>query len=296
VNYDIKLTIAYTYTGLAVGGRHIVCVMPATFPAEQRLIAGVITITPQPKDRVDRVDFFGNAVVEFSLPDPHDSIAVRLVSRVERLAGMRDMSGSTRLSGMAQALRECRDLGPESPLHFIAPSDRAPMNPDMTTFGQNVLAQQPADPPLNVAEIVMKIGEALNEFMTFDPRATTVDTAAAQAFSQRRGVCQDYSHIMIACLRGLGIPAAYVSGYLRTLPPEGQARLEGADAMHAWVRAWCGPAVGWLSYDPTNATIAAQDHIVAAHGRDYSDVAPIKGILRGSGDQLSRQSVDVIAL
>ena len=130
--------------------------------------------------------------------------------------------------------------------------------------------------------------------MKFDPDATTVDTPPAEAFARRHGVCQDFAQVMIACLRGIGIPAGYVSGFLRTNPPPGKPRLEGADAMHAWVRAWCGWQTGWVEFDPTNAIPAGTDHIVAARGRDYGDVAPVKGILRIAGDQTTEHAVDVL--
>ena len=129
--------------------------------------------------------------------------------------------------------------------------------------------------------------------MTFDATATHVDTEAPEAFALRRGVCQDFSHIMILALQALGIPAAYVSGYLRTLPPEGGIKLEGVDAMHAWVRAWCGEDHGWIEYDPTNATLIGSDHVVVGYGRDYSDVSPVRGHLRSSGGQKNTQAVDV---
>jgi len=140
------------------------------------------------------------------------------------------------------------------------------------------------------------IGRQLNADMTFDDTATHVNTPVASAFAARRGVCQDYTHIMITCLRALGVPAGYVSGYLRTHPPKGQARLEGADAMHAWVRAWCGVDAGWVEYDPTNAAFPGTDHIVVAFGRDYDDIAPVRGVLRASGPNLTSQSVDVLAV
>ena len=145
-----------------------------------------------------------------------------------------------------------------------------------------------------MAETVSAIGQALFAHMRFDANATTVDTTPSEAFAKRRGVCQDFSHIMIACLRGIGIPAGYVSGFLCTKPPPGKPRLEGADAMHAWVQAWCGEAAGWVEFDPTNNCLAGGDHIVVAHGRDYGDVAPVKGTMRISGNQKSRQAVDVI--
>ncbi|WP_034007179.1 transglutaminase-like domain-containing protein, partial [Pseudomonas aeruginosa] len=123
-----------------------------------------------------------------------------------------------------------------------------------------------------------------------------VDTPVAEAFDMRAGVCQDFSHIMIAGLRGLGIPAGYVSGFLRTIPPAGKERLEGADATHAWVRVWCGLQLGWQEFDPTNAIPAGNDHITISHGRDYGDVSPISGVLKTSGAHEATQAVDVIPL
>jgi transglutaminase-like putative cysteine protease len=128
----------------------------------------------------------------------------------------------------------------------------------------------------------------------YDSEATDVSTPAAEAFRVRRGVCQDFAHIMISGLRGLGLPAAYVSGYLRTLPPPGGVRLEGADATHAWVSVWCGEENGWIAFDPTNAIVVKNDHIVLAIGRDYSDVAPIDGIILAPGKQTLKVGVDVI--
>ena len=123
-----------------------------------------------------------------------------------------------------------------------------------------------------------------------------VDTPLEEAFSLRRGVCQDFTHIQICALRSLGIPAGYVSGFLRTFPPPGQPRLEGADAMHAWVRAWVGKQVGWIEFDPTNDQFAGTDYIIIGHGRDYGDVAPVKGAVRSAGGHRTQQAVDVIPL
>jgi transglutaminase-like putative cysteine protease len=135
---------------------------------------------------------------------------------------------------------------------------------------------------------------AIHRDFTYDREATKVDTSPVEAFNLKRGVCQDFVHVMIAGLRGVGIPAAYVSGFLRTIPPQGKPRLEGADAMHAWVRAWCGVHAGWIEFDPTNAMIAGADHITIGHGRDYSDISPIVGVLRTSGGHETKQSVDVV--
>jgi transglutaminase-like putative cysteine protease len=123
---------------------------------------------------------------------------------------------------------------------------------------------------------------------------TSVVTTPTAAYALRRGVCQDFAHIMISGLRGIGLPAAYVSGYLRTVPKAGRSRLEGADAMHAWVMVWCGEVAGWCGFDPTNAILVGDDHVTLAIGRDYSDIAPIAGIVFGSGDQHLEVAVDVI--
>ena len=135
---------------------------------------------------------------------------------------------------------------------------------------------------------------AIHADFRYDREATKVDTGPVEAFGLKRGVCQDFAHVMIAGLRGAGIPAGYVSGFLRTIPPKGKPRLEGADAMHAWVRVWCGQHAGWLEFDPTNAMLAGPDHITIGHGRDYSDVSPIVGVLRTSGQHHAKQSVDVV--
>ena len=290
VIYDVKLHIAYQYANSAMGGRHVVCVMPMDLPS-QRVMASLLDITPRPEERLDRQDFFGNRITEFAFRGPHDSVAFTMKARVERLVSPALPHNAIALPAMQAALIAQRDLGPDSPLHFLSASARVPRDRAMTAFALGAL-----HPDMTVAEAIVAIGSALYRHMKFDPKATTVDTPATEAFAKRQGVCQDFSHIMIACLRGIGIPAGYVSGFLRTLPPPGKPRLEGADAMHAWVRAWCGAEAGWIEFDPTNDKLAGEDHIVVAYGRDYGDVAPIKGIMRISGGQKSEQAVDVIPL
>jgi transglutaminase-like putative cysteine protease len=159
----------------------------------------------------------------------------------------------------------------------------------MTAFAMDLIT-----PDMSIRAAVLAIGQALHAHMTFDSGATDVLTPPAEAFANARGVCQDFSHILIACLRGVGIPAGYVSGFLRTAPPPGQPRLEGADAMHAWVRAWCGAEMGWIDYDPTNDMTVGDDHIAVAVGRDYADVSPVRGTLRSIGGHVTGHSVDVV--
>ena len=287
-SYDISLRIRYDYTTPAAGGRHIVRLLPMTRNGCQRLVAGHIDIGPNVDERSETLDFFGNHTVAFALSGHHDQISLKLTARVDRLAPQ-PLGRSLNLGDLQTALASVTALDPASPLHFRTASPHVPLDETMTSYGRNLLTQGQT-----VAELVERLGQQLHRDMRFDPDATEVDTPAAEAFENRHGVCQDFSHIMIASLRGLGVPAGYVSGFLRTLPPPGKARLEGADAMHAWVRAWCGPLAGWVDYDPTNATFAGQDHIEVAFGRDYSDVAPIKGMMRGASGQRSKQEVDVV--
>ncbi len=290
--YDIGLRISYAYQAPAAGGRHVLCMTPADMPG-QRAITSLLDVTPEPDERIARTDFFGNTVVEVAFRAPHQKIEFRLRARVERrVAATPTEDKSTSLNDMPEAIAAVRSLGPESPHHFLADSPRVRTTRDFEAFA---LKQIDAD-KMTTREAVEAIGLAIDRDMTFEPGSTQVDTPPEEAFARRRGVCQDFSHIMIGCLRAIGIPAAYVSGFLRTNPPEGQARLEGADAMHAWVRAWCGPDVGWIEYDPTNGVHISDHHIVVAYGRDYGDVAPVRGVVRTSGSQKSSQAVDVAPL
>jgi len=142
-----------------------------------------------------------------------------------------------------------------------------------------------------VAELV---GRLFKEF-EFDPVATDVATPLEEAWKARRGVCQDFAHVALACLRSLSLPARYVSGYLRTVPPAGQKRMQGADASHAWISVFC-PYNGWVDFDPTNNIMPSDGHITVATGRDYSDVSPLSGILTGGGEHTVEVAVDVIPL
>lgn len=288
MKYSIRLTIAHFYERPAASSRHVIRVLPRTLPGRQKLTTHLVEIFPEPESLTEAFDFFGNATHACAHRDHHAEMSIRLSCHVEMNAALpwQDLSPAVgQLRALCDALT---DLGPASPLHFLGPSPRLPANNAINDFARDLY-----DARASASENVIRIGRALHDAMTFDATATTVDTDAADAFRLRRGVCQDFTHIMILGLRSLGIPSGYVSGYLRTLPPSGGVRLEGADAMHAWVRAWCGPEQGWIEYDPTNATLVGTDHIVAGYGRDYSDVAPVRGHLRSSGGQKNTQAVDV---
>lgn len=287
--YDIGLTIAYTYDHPAVAGRHILRLLPADLPGVQRRISGALLISPEPAERRQILDFFGNAGVEVAFRAAHDEILFRVAARVERNAEPPGFDISPGIDRLAQEIADYRGLDADAPHHFLGTSPRVATAPEMTAYAQGQI-----DTAMTVAGAVRAIGLALHRDMSFDPEATTVDTPPSEAFARRQGVCQDFAQVMIACLRGIGIPAGYVSGFLRTNPPPGQPRLEGSDAMHAWVRAWCGWQTGWIEYDPTNALIVGTDHVLVARGRDYGDVAPVKGVLRIAGEQKSEQAVDVV--
>ncbi len=188
----------------------------------------------------------------------------------------------------ARLAREDGSLASLSPAHFLYPSPMVPLSADIMTWCATSL-----DPARPVLEAGIDLALRIQQTFRFDPHATMTSTPPQEAFVARAGVCQDFAQIMIAGLRAVGLPAAYVSGYLRTLPPPGQKRLVGADAMHAWVLLWCGPDRGWIGLDPTNGILMAEDHIVVAVGRDYRDIAPVDGIFTGYGAQDVVVAVDV---
>jgi transglutaminase-like putative cysteine protease len=284
--YDIRLTISHTYAQPAGNGRHMLRLLPQTIAGRQQLSSAFIDVQPMPDTRQDRSDFFGTAVTIVTHSDPHSEMAINMACRVSVTAPDAVLDTSPNPAVLARSLGN--GLGPRAPAHFLGGSYRLAPDADIAAFARRV-----THPDDSAAQTVTRLGQALHDAMTFDAAATTVDTTAAVAFAQRRGVCQDFTHIMIIALQSLGIPAGYVSGYLRTLPPPGKPRLEGVDAMHAWVQAWCGAEMGWIEYDPTNATRIGADHIVVGYGRDYADVSPILGRIRLSGAPVAKQTVDV---
>ncbi|MEQ8558162.1 MAG: transglutaminase family protein [Henriciella sp.] len=289
--YDIVCTISYKYRTPVWAGRHLLRFTPLELPGVQRAVAANLNVLPAPSERSRFRDFFGNQAHEIVFGNAHSEIGFSLKARVERLQHCLEDEASLALDEMPMALDRIQSLAPDSPLHFVGRSPRIRLSRHLGDYVEDRL-------PFNVSvlEAVRTLGRALNSEMTFDATATSVETSHEEAFEARHGVCQDFSHIMIAALRSVGIPAGYVSGFLRTKPPEGQPRLSGADAMHAWVRAWCGPDLGWVEYDPTNAVDVGEDHVVVGYGRDYSDVSPVKGVLKAATAQESRQAVDVIPL
>ena len=289
MHYHIRLAVTYHYARPATGGRHLLRLLPLHLPGVQEVAQAAIAISPRPSERGEFTDFFGNRTVEVALTSDHSEIAFTATAKVDRCFPGHGDDCSTPLGGLEEALSACRSLTGAAPHHFLAASPRIHAVTEITDYARDAIREVGT-----TRAAVEALGRALHRDMRFDGSATTVDTPPREAFAHRHGVCQDFAQIMIAGLRGLGIPAAYVSGFLRTTPPPGRPRLEGADAMHAWVRAWCGPEQGWVEFDPTNDCLIGTDHIVVGYGRDYGDVAPVSGILRGPGKQKTRHAVDVI--
>ncbi|MCB1341979.1 MAG: transglutaminase family protein [Pseudooceanicola sp.] len=291
MRYQLSMSIRYAFNPPSGAGRQLLRITPASLPGVQNVLRAAVTVSPDPAERRQFTDFFGLEVVEIALPAGLTKVRFDLDAEVERLPREPGFDQSVPLSALAGEVAAVRGLDAQSPHHFLPPSRRAPMVAEISAFAAQAVAGAGS-----VREAVRMLGEALHGAMTFDSRATTVDTPIADSFAARHGVCQDFSQIMIAGLRSLGIPAAYVGGFLRTRPPPGKPRLVGADAMHAWVRAWTGGLAGWTEYDPTNSTFVDSDHVVLGYGRDYSDVAPVTGMLRMHGRQASSHSVDIIPL
>lgn len=287
--YRLRLEIHYDFDRPTGAGRQLFRILPASLPGRQALLRSTVQLSPTPSELHSFVDFFGTGVLEAAIPAGLTAVTLVLEAEVERMSREEGLDLSPSLAALGAEIRAHTSLGPAAPHHFLSASQRIPEDAAITAFAMGATTAS-----ATCRAVIEDLGQALHRHMTFDAAATGVDTPPAEAFEAGRGVCQDFAQIMIGGLRALGVPAAYVAGYLRTLPPPGQPRLVGADAMHAWVRAWAGEEMGWLDYDPTNACFAGSDHIDVGFGRDYADVAPVTGMLRMDGAQSGRHSVDIV--
>ena len=287
--YDITLKVFYEYGRPTDLGRQVVRVLPRRKTRHQRLITHHLEIRPAPVERRSTRDFFGNDLIELGFDTFSPDLELLLRARVERSGAMGGLDLSPTRTQLADELDQDRRLDATAPLHFLGESTRVRSSSALHSY-----ASEQTSACATVLESVEALGQGLHADLEFVPGTTEVDTSPEDAFAARRGVCQDFSHIMIGGLRAIGVPAGYVSGFLRTIPPSGQPRLEGADAMHAWVRAWCGQELGWVDYDPTNAMRAGRDHVEVAMGRDYADVSPLRGVMRSYGAGSSGHSVDMV--
>jgi transglutaminase-like putative cysteine protease len=254
-------------------------------PHQQRLYHDV-QIEPAPAVVTTHTDYFGNAVTYFGMQGAHKRLTVRARSRVALQATSLPSPSDT---PSWEAIAD-RTALPLEALEFVFDSALIPASAELAAYAR--VAFPPGRPLLDA---VLELTRRIHEEFTFDPEATTVATPVAEVFRSRRGVCQDFARLEIACLRSLGLPAQYVSGYLETVPLPGPARLLGADASHAWLAVYCREA-GWIHVDPTNNLVPSRTHVTVAWGRDYNDVSPIHGVILGGGNHTLRVNVDVLRL
>ncbi|MFO1124503.1 MAG: transglutaminase family protein [Methylocystis sp.] len=286
--YDIVHRTIYKYDAPVASARCAMRLAPRN-DRGQTVLSNSIELSPSAEFISDRIDFHGNRVCEARILKPHTRLRVALAARV---AVERPPPPAPALTPAWELVRtaahETNSLQACSPAHYIYASRHAPLFDAATEYARESFSSHRP-----ILEAAIELTERIHADFAYDPEATHIATPIAQAFESRRGVCQDFAHIMIAALRGLGLAASYVSGYLRTYPAPGQARLEGADSTHAWVSVWCGPEFGFFDLDPTNAMTVGNDHIAIAVGRDYADVSPIDGVILGAGNQDLDVSVDV---
>jgi transglutaminase-like putative cysteine protease len=260
---------------------------PRATPSQACLQSEVV-IEPAPAERAVREDVFGNQVLYFALQAPHDALVVTASSEIEVAPPLAPgQAASPAWEEARRILRGSADAETRLARQFAVDSPSAPALAAARDF-----AQASFTPGRPLLEAVEDLSRRIHREFTFDPESTTVATPVSEVLAQRHGVCQDFAHLALSCLRALGLPGRYVSGYLETLPPAGQPRLQGADVSHAWFAVFV-PEVGWVDFDPTNDVQPTDRHVTTAWGRDYGDVAPLKGIIFGGGPHTLEVSVDM---
>ena len=287
--YFIRHRTTYSYEAQVKFAR---CVLRLTPPstASQTVMHSALSVTPTPVQTHERTGPFGETTTTVVVDTPHKALIIEARATVDVHApAVEALPGDPPWERVRTRALGSAVLDADGPASYLYPTPRTPLTAEITEYARRSFA-----PGRPVVEAAADLMTRIHAEFTYDSKATDVRTRPDQAFSLRRGVCQDFAHVMISGLRGLGLPAAYVSGYLRTTPPPGRPRLEGADATHAWTALWCGEERGWIGFDPTNAIFVENDHIVLAVGRDYADVAPIDGVLLAPGEQTLKVEVDVI--
>lgn len=296
MRYSITHCTTYEYQDDVNVSHHVARLEPRDLPG-QACLSHELEIHPAPGSRERRTDPFGNHVTRFSIGGPYRELRVLARSVVEVLPGGASAEAGA-AAGNAWAgpgWEEARAAvagsrpggGAWEAREFRHASAMVPRAPELAEYARPSF---PAGRPL--AEAVADLTARIHRDFTFDPTATTVATPVLRVFELRRGVCQDFAQLQIACLRSLGLAARYVSGYLETLPPPGMAKLVGADASHAWLSVYC-PGAGWLDFDPTNNLRPSDRHVTVAWGLDFSDTSLLRGVFVGSGSQSLSVSVDV---
>ena len=287
MNYSIRHRTTYDYAEPVTVSHHAARVEPRASHIPRRA-AFDLRIAPAPALRKMRTDYFGNRVCFFSIQEIHQCLEITSESVVTVTHVTRPVDSlSPHWERVAALFRD--PVSPEvvEPYQFCFDSPLLANSPELADYAR---ASFPKETPL--LEGVLDLNRRIFQDFKYDRVATTVMTPLEVVVEKRRGVCQDFAHFAIACLRSLGLAARYVSGYLRTRPVEGKERLVGADASHAWFAVYC-PDLGWVDFDPTNNLLPAEDHITVAYGRDYSDVSPLSGIITGGGKHEVSVAVEV---
>ena len=288
-HYRVVHRTEYRYGATMTDGYSVACVLARPTPS-QRVTSSVVTTDPEADEYDERVDIFGNRVVQFGLHRPHDGLVVEAVTEAvvwEQELPRVDVSWE-RVAATVDGLRGpmALDVSP-----FAAPSRFVGV--DANRLALYDLASSSFLPGRGIVDATMSFcSEIFGTFM-FDPSFTELSTPLEVVLAERRGVCQDFAHLAVGGLRTLGLAARYVSGYIETDPPPGEPKSVGADASHAWCSIWI-PDHGWLDFDPTNGVVAPSRHVTIGWGRDYADVAPVRGVVVGpSSEQSLSVSVDV---
>jgi len=288
MRYRVVHTTSYRYSQPVTLCHNEAHLRPRSF-GRQRCVESRLAVEPAPALMHERTDFFGNPVTYFAVQQPHDTLIVTASSIVElttaaqppNLAGSLPWDTMTLQLGQSlspQAI-EARDLVLDSPMVVTSP--------DLADFAQPSFS---TGRPL--LDAVHDLSQRIHREFIYDPHFSTIATPLSDVLTLRRGVCQDFAHLAIGCLRSFGLPARYVSGYLQSLPPPGQPRLVGADTSHAWFAVF-DPNTGWVDFDPTNDQLVIDQHVTTAWGRDYSDVTPLKGVVFGGGAHTLEVAVDM---
>lgn len=288
MRYCIDHVTEYRYDEAVTLSYQVAHLRPLDTPW-QRCIDHVLEVAPSPDLRQDATDYFGNPTTRFEIARPHTTLKVRARSLVDVSRGGSSLPIPSAWEDVAAHFRQpiLADRDERSACEFLFATPHTPTNEVVRAFFAAVF--KPGRPTL---ETLMALMAHIHDGFEFDPDATRVETSLSEVLALRRGVCQDFTHLMIAAVRAMGLPARYVSGYLLTKPPPGQARLVGVDASHAWVSVFV-PGCGWLEFDPTNNVRPTDEHIALGYGRDFSDVSPLRGVILGGGNHALDVAVTV---
>jgi transglutaminase-like putative cysteine protease len=286
--YGVIHQTDYNYQSVVTLSQQYLHLTPRNF-IHQQTVSHQIQVDPTPEDACGGFDYFANSTRKLTVTVPHQMLIVRAESVVEVFARptLQEVGRGAPWEELQAAM--CQSLGAADldPYQYLYNSPHIQCTAALRDYA--LASFTPGRPLLEAAfELTCRISDDFE----FDPDATNIHTTLDEVMQGRRGVCQDFAHLMIGCLRAIGLPARYVSGYILTHPPEGQARLIGADASHAWASLW-SPVFGWVDFDPTNRCLVQHEHITLGWGRDYSDVTPLRGIVLGGGTQLLGVSVTV---